>query len=92
MVCQLTVYYYLIKQILKKYGATVPEGVFAITVDELVEKAKTLNTKKYVLKTFITAKFLKNKKLFDKKLTIMYSENFLKFIITNNYFKNVKYI
>ena len=27
------------KQILKKYGATVPEGVFALTVDELVEKA-----------------------------------------------------
>ena len=26
------------KQILKKYGATVPEGVFAITVDELIEK------------------------------------------------------
>ena len=31
------------KQILKKYGATVPEGVFALSVDELVEKAKTLN-------------------------------------------------
>ena len=29
------------KQILKKYGATVPEGVFALTVDELVEKAKS---------------------------------------------------
>ena len=38
------------KQILKKYGASVPEGVFALTVDELVEKAKSLNTKKYVLK------------------------------------------
>ena len=36
------------KQILKKYGATVPEGVFALTVDELLEKAKSLNTKKYV--------------------------------------------
>ena len=35
------------KQILKKYGATVPEGVFALTVKELVEKAKLLNTKKY---------------------------------------------
>ena len=43
------------KQILKKYGATVPEGVFAITVDELVEKAKSLNTKKYVLKAQIHA-------------------------------------
>src|SRR5210317_211808 len=43
------------KQILKKYGATVPKGVFALTVDELVEKAKTLNTKKYVLKAQIHA-------------------------------------
>ena len=43
------------KQILKKYGATVPEGVFALSVDELVEKAKTLTTKKYVLKAQIHA-------------------------------------
>ncbi len=43
------------KQILKKYGATVPNGVFALTVDELVEKAKSLNTKKYVLKAQIHA-------------------------------------
>ena len=31
------------KQILKKYGAIVPEGVFALTVDELLEKVKLLN-------------------------------------------------
>ena len=43
------------KQILKKYGATVPEGIFALTVDELVKKAKSLNTKKYVLKAQIHA-------------------------------------
>ncbi|MBD1167067.1 ADP-forming succinate--CoA ligase subunit beta [Pelagibacterales bacterium SAG-MED09] len=43
------------KQILKKYGATVPEGVFALSVDELVEKAKSLNTKKYILKAQIHA-------------------------------------
>ena len=43
------------KQILKKYGAIVHEGVFALTVDELVEKAKSLNTKKYVLKAQIHA-------------------------------------
>ena len=43
------------KQILKKYGAIVPKGVFALTVDELVEKAKSLNTKKYVLKAQIHA-------------------------------------
>ncbi len=43
------------KQILKKYGAVVPEGIFAFTVDELVEKAKLLKTDKYVLKAQIHA-------------------------------------
>ena len=43
------------KQLLKKYGATVPEGVFALSVDELVKKAKLLNTQKYVLKAQIHA-------------------------------------
>ena len=38
------------KQILKKYGAAVPNGVFGFTTDEIVEKAKKLNTKKFVLK------------------------------------------
>jgi len=43
------------KQILKKYGAVIPEGVFAMTVDELIEKAKSLKTEKYVLKAQIHA-------------------------------------
>ena len=43
------------KQILKKYGAVVPEGVFAFTVEELVEKAKSLKTEKFVLKAQIHA-------------------------------------
>ncbi len=43
------------KQILKKYGAVVPRGVYALTVDELLEKAKSLKTKKYVLKAQIHA-------------------------------------
>ena len=43
------------KQILKKYGAIVPEGVFALTVGELLEKVKLLKTKKYVLKAQIHA-------------------------------------
>jgi len=43
------------KQILKKYGATVPDGVFSFTVDELVEKAKSLKTEKFVLKAQIHA-------------------------------------
>jgi len=32
------------KQILKKYGVVVPKGVFAFTVDELIEKVKSLKT------------------------------------------------
>ncbi len=43
------------KQILKKYGAVVPEGVFALTVDDLLEKVKSLTTNKYVLKAQIHA-------------------------------------
>jgi succinyl-CoA synthetase beta subunit len=43
------------KQILKKYGAAVPEGVFAFTVDELIQKAKSLTTEKFVLKAQIHA-------------------------------------
>ena len=43
------------KQILKKYGAVVPEGVFALSVDDLLEKVKSLKTNKYVLKAQIHA-------------------------------------
>ncbi len=43
------------KQILKKYGAAVPNGVFALSVEELIRKAKSLNTLKYVLKAQIHA-------------------------------------
>jgi len=43
------------KQILKKYGAVVPKGIFAFTVEELMEKAKSLKTEKFVLKAQIHA-------------------------------------
>jgi len=43
------------KGILKKFGASVPQGVYASTVEDLLEKAKTLNTSKYVLKAQIHA-------------------------------------
>ncbi len=43
------------KQILKKYGAVVPEGVFAFSVEELVQKARLLKTEKFVLKAQIHA-------------------------------------
>ena len=43
------------KGILKKFGASVPEGVYALTVEDLLEKVKTLNISKYVLKAQIHA-------------------------------------
>jgi len=43
------------KQILRKYGAVVPAGVFAFTVEDLIEKAKSLKTEKFVLKAQIHA-------------------------------------
>ena len=43
------------KQILKQYGAAVPNGVFRISSDEIVEKAKKTNTEKFVLKAQIHA-------------------------------------
>ena len=43
------------KKILKEFGVEVPNGVFALTVDDLIKKAKQLNTDKYVLKAQIHA-------------------------------------
>jgi len=43
------------KGILKQFGASVPQGVYALTVEDLLEKVKTLNTNKYVLKAQIHA-------------------------------------
>jgi len=43
------------KQILKKFGIEVPNGVFALSVEDLIKKAKQLNTDKYVLKAQIHA-------------------------------------
>ena len=43
------------KKILKKYGVVVPQGIFALNVEDLVEKAKSLKTEKFVLKAQIHA-------------------------------------
>ncbi len=43
------------KQILKEFGIEVPSGVFALSVEDLIKKAKQLNTNKYVLKAQIHA-------------------------------------
>ena len=43
------------KNILKKYGASVPNGVYGFSVSDIVEKVKNLKTKRYVLKAQIHA-------------------------------------
>ncbi len=43
------------KKILQKYGAVVPKGIYALSVEELVEKAKSLKTEKFILKAQIHA-------------------------------------
>ena len=43
------------KQILKKYGAIVPDGVFSHSVEELLQKVRSLKTDKFVLKAQIHA-------------------------------------
>ena len=43
------------KKILKEFGIKVPNGVFALSVEDLIKKAKQLNTDKYVLKAQIHA-------------------------------------
>ena len=43
------------KQLLKKFGAIVPNGEACFTVQEVLEKAKKLNFKRYVLKAQIHA-------------------------------------
>ena len=41
------------KQILKKFGVKVPKGIYGFTVEEVIKKAKTLKTEKYILKAQI---------------------------------------
>ena len=43
------------KKILQKYGAVVPKGIYALSVEELIEKAKSLKTEKFILKAQIHA-------------------------------------
>ncbi len=76
------------KQILKKFGAKVPNGIFGLSTQDLIEKAKKLNTDKYVLKAQIHAggrgkaggvKILNN----IEELTIEANKLFGKTLITN---------
>ena len=43
------------KELLRKYGANVPNGIFGFTVKDILEKVKKLNSDKFVLKAQIHA-------------------------------------
>ena len=43
------------EEVHKRFGGVVPEGVYGFTVEELLEKCKSLKTDKYVLKAQIHA-------------------------------------
>ena len=49
----MNIHEYQAKKILKNYGAIVPNGIFASDVKDLLEKAKVLDSEKYVLKAQI---------------------------------------
>ena len=49
----MNIHEYQAKKILKEFGAKVPEGFIGYSVDEIIDKAKSLTTKKYVLKAQI---------------------------------------
>ena len=49
----MNIHEYQAKNLLKKYGIKVPDGVFSDKVNDLLEKAKTLKTDKFVLKAQI---------------------------------------
>ena len=51
----MNIHEYQAKKILKEFGAKVPEGFIGYSVDEIIDKAKSLTTKKYVLKAQIHA-------------------------------------
>ena len=74
------------KQILKKYGANVPEGVFAFNVSDLLQKTKELKTDKYVLKAQIHAggrgkaggvKIVDNLENLEKEANILLGKNLI---------------
>ena len=51
----MNIHEYQAKQLLKKFKIPVPNGIFGLSVDEVLDKIKSLNTEKYVLKAQIHA-------------------------------------
>ena len=51
----MNIHEYQAKQLLKKFKIPVPNGIFGFSLDELLDKIKSLNAEKYVLKAQIHA-------------------------------------
>ena len=51
----MNIHEYQAKQLLKKFRISVPNGIFGFSVEELLDKIKSLNAEKYVLKAQIHA-------------------------------------
>ena len=51
----MNIHEYQAKQLLKKFKISVPNGIFGFSVEELLDKIKSLNAEKYVLKAQIHA-------------------------------------
>ena len=51
----MNIHEYQAKNILKKFGAAVPNGIVVLSKDEIKEKAKKLNSKNLVIKAQIHA-------------------------------------
>ena len=51
----MNIHEYQAKELLKKFGVPIPNGVVAFSVKEVLQKAILLKTKKYVLKAQIHA-------------------------------------
>ena len=49
----MNIHEYQAKKIFKKFGAPVPNGIYGLTVKDIVQKSKSLNSEKYVLKAQI---------------------------------------
>ena len=49
----MNIHEYQAKNLLKKFGAPVPNGIYGLTVKDIVQKSKSLNSEKYVLKAQI---------------------------------------
>ena len=51
----MNIHEYQAKELLKKFGIPVPNGVVAFSIDEVLQKIKLIKTTKYVLKAQIHA-------------------------------------